>query len=195
MKILYLICLIYFGQSLSVQITQKPACFYVKSYTGNTQLTVNYQISGVDENKTEITIESENGDKLIKKSNTKEGALKQMLREKGTYYICFKSLSKGYKTVSFDFDMEGVDKEYAQSEQFSDMSKELSRTNRNFQTIYRNQNWITDRENAHQMLLEQTQQNVKWCASAKIGILLIIAITQISVVYYFFKGKDFSGSV
>ncbi|CAD8136862.1 unnamed protein product [Paramecium pentaurelia] len=195
MKIMYLICLIYFGHGLSVQITQKPTCFYVKSYTGNTYVTVNYQISGLDENKTEITIESENGDKLVKKQNTKEGALKQLLRDKGTYYICFKSLSKGYKTVSFDFDMEGVDKEYAQSEQFNEMSKELSRTNRNFQTIYRNQNWITDRENAHQILLEQTQQNVKWCASAKIGILIIIAITQISVVYYFFKDKDFSARV
>ncbi|CAK71208.1 unnamed protein product (macronuclear) [Paramecium tetraurelia] len=146
----------------------------------------------MDEDKTEIIIKSENDDQLLQKTNGKEGSLKQTLNEIGTYFICFRSLNRSYKTVSFDFDIDGDDKEYAQSEQFNQMSKELSRTNRNFQSIYRNQNWITDRENSHKIILENTQNSIYLCGIAKIGVLILITVTQAIVVYKFFKGIEFS---
>ncbi|CAD8053951.1 unnamed protein product [Paramecium primaurelia] len=187
---LILICLINIGYSLSIQINHNPTCFYVQSTENNCQLIVNFQVSGMDENKTEIIIKSENNDQLLQKVNGKEGSLKQTLKEIGTYFICFKSLNRSFKTVSFDFDVDGDDKEYAQSEQFNQMSKELSRTNRNFQSIYRNQNWITDRENSHKIILENTQKSIYWCSITKIGVLILITILQTIFVYKFFKGID-----
>ncbi|CAD8049934.1 unnamed protein product [Paramecium sonneborni] len=187
MKIYILIWLLNVGYSLSIQINHHPSCFYVKSAENNQQLIVNFQVSGLDEEKTEIIIKSENGDKLLQKLNGKEGSLKQILNEVGIYYICFRSLNRNSKTLSFDFDIDGIDKEYAQSEQFNQMSKELSRTNRNFQSIYRNQNWITDRENAHKIILEDTQKSIYWCAITKIGVLTLITITQVIFVYKYFK--------
>ncbi|CAD8159678.1 unnamed protein product [Paramecium octaurelia] len=196
MKYLLIIStLIVLGQSLSTQLSQKPSCFLVNSPEENSNLTVNYIVSGLDENQTDIFIRKMDGEILIKVQNSRDGRIRELLKDKDNYYVCFQSRDKSYKMVSFDFDIEGVDKEYAQSEQFDEMSKELQNTQKNFQNIYRNQHWISDRENTHALVLDQTEKSVQWYALIKVGVLIVISSAQIYIVYNYFKDKDFSGQV
>ncbi|CAD8055332.1 unnamed protein product [Paramecium primaurelia] len=193
--LLILSTLIVLGSSLSTQLSQKPTCFLVNSPEENSHLTVNYIVSGLDENQTDVFIKKKDGEILIKVQNTKDGRIRELLKDKDNYYVCFQSRDQSYKMVSFDFDIEGVDKEYAQSEQFELMSKELQKTQKNFQNIYRNQHWISDRENAHAIILDQTEKSVQWCAVIKVGVLIVISLSQIYIVYNYFKDKDLSGQV
>ncbi|CAK71614.1 unnamed protein product (macronuclear) [Paramecium tetraurelia] len=196
MKYLLIIStLIVLGQSLSTQLSQQPSCFLVNSPEENSNLTVNYIVSGLDENQTDVFIRKKDGEILIKIQNSRDGRIRELLKDKDNYYVCFQSRDKSYKMVSFDFDIEGVDKEYAQSEQFDEMSKELQNTQKNFQNIYRNQHWISDRENTHALVLDQTEKSVQWYALIKVGVLIVISSAQIYIVYNYFKDKDFSGQV
>ncbi|CAD8155818.1 unnamed protein product [Paramecium octaurelia] len=193
--LLLITTLIVLGSSLSTQLSQQPTCFIVNSPEENSNLTVNYIVSGLDENQTDVFIKKKDGEVLIKVQNTKDGKIREILKDKGNYYVCFQSRDKSYKMVSFDFDLEGVEKEYAQTEQFEQMSKELQKTQKNFQSIYRNQHWISDRESAHALILDQTEKSVQWCTVIKVGILIVISLSQIYIVYNYFKDKDFNGQV
>lgn len=117
---------------LHVLLEDKPMCFFVKTYEENIYLNVNYMVSGLDEDNNLFYITSEDQSILLLIDGVKEKVLRELLSEKGTYYLCFKSKDKSYKMVSFDFDLEGIDKNYAQSDQFVMLNQAIQKTHRNF---------------------------------------------------------------
>lgn len=62
---------------MSVILEPKPTCFFIKTYEDFTTVTINYMISGLDEDKNEFYIEKENHEKLLIITGSKEKVLRE----------------------------------------------------------------------------------------------------------------------
>ena len=81
--------------------------------------------------------------------NIREDNIKVTVKEAGEYELCFKNLDNYYKTISFDIDIAGVDKNYANKTDMLTAENTLKRAHMKMQKVYRNQHFQFDREHIH----------------------------------------------
>ncbi|CAD8049569.1 unnamed protein product [Paramecium primaurelia] len=155
---------------------------------------ISFVVSGFQEDNIEMKFYSPRKTLLKSSIKQKEGNYKEIMTDDGQYEVCFKSLDKYYKLISFNFDFV-EENDLALAETMDQMAEEMKQAYRSLKTIQNNQHYQNDRENEHQRMLESTEKKLWWCSAGKMGALIVICISQIYMLTGYFKGKSFGPNV
>ncbi|CAD8064714.1 unnamed protein product [Paramecium primaurelia] len=203
MKNLFIIgCLLQLINSVSIGVEGGSVkCFFFDGFDGQI-VKVPYVVTGINEENVfvelfETILENniEYNKTLESQEGKREGQLKHIVKGKKEIYLCFQSNDSYYKIFSFDIDISGVDKNFADKNQLDETEGSLKQVLSKMHKVYRNQHFQIDRENYHEKLMESTENQVKWCALCKIVVLMSVCLIQIYMLTNFFKDKSFGPSV
>eukprot|EP00825_Cyclidium_porcatum_P035185 TRINITY_DN36908_c0_g1_i2.p1 TRINITY_DN36908_c0_g1~~TRINITY_DN36908_c0_g1_i2.p1 ORF type:complete len:218 (+),score=41.08 TRINITY_DN36908_c0_g1_i2:177-830(+) len=190
------------ANSLNVQLENQEFCITSRAFRDES-LCIHYIISGQQEKNVIMNIydgESTNTKPIHTSKLVSE--YKYTLKNNDTidrfqtYKICFISTDSKKKVLTFDVHVKGSRSNMGSGDILatkSNMNQQIdlmSKTFNNIEKIYRNQRYQSIRQQTHQEIMQEIDQKIKWCSLFKVFIIIIICITQISIIKGYFK-KDY----
>ena len=170
-------------ESLSFRFenTLSSRCFKVYSEPGQ-KITLSYLISGVDEKSVQVSFVDPSSKQVF--SNTFESSRKNSFEPKiqGKYTLCFKSLSKSLKEVSFEFYSEKEISDSILQEEFSPIRDKLEQTSKKLISINRNLEFIVQRKKIYNIIIKATSDKILWHSGLKLVMVLVLSFLKLFIL-------------
>ena len=125
----------------------------------------------------------------------KEGKFQAKSIEGGTHNLCFRTVDKVEKTISFEFGLDDDNQDEESllgTENIDPLSNSLRDLGKQLDGVYRNIHFYQRREKVHRDLTEQTCDRVMMSAVIKMVVLALVGFLQIYILRGFFSGAGSS---
>ena len=121
----------------------------------------------------------------------KEGKFQNKSEAGGIHNLCFRTVDKAQKTISFEFALEDEaqnEDALLSNENIDPLSNSLRDLGKQLDGVYRNIHFYQRREKVHRDLTEQTCDRVMFAAVVKMIVLTLVGFLQIYILRGFFSG-------
>lgn len=134
----------------------------------------------------------ENSRSIFKKEDSRDFETTVHLNA-GVGEVCFSRTDRKEKQIVFDFyQPEDPVREIIDRKDLSYVVKSLSGAIHTFKEVSKNEQYHIERDEINRVILEQSENRIKWTGIIKIAFLLTSALIQLWIMKSFFKGSSVS---
>lgn len=189
------VCLLGLVCSVSYELSKNEEFCVFLHLDEPTDYIMSFVLSGQGDKNAEVELKDPKGRVAYKKKlQQREGNHRGHAAELGKYSLCFKSLGKYKRTVTFDFNMvRDAPREFAPGDSFDPLIERLSEVVDRITTVYLNLVYYKSRERIHRDILEETCDLILWGCLLKILLIVALCVIQLFVLTGFFKNQKGTG--
>ncbi|OMJ80317.1 hypothetical protein SteCoe_19473 [Stentor coeruleus] len=178
--------------SMSFQGVHNIRCFKSKAETGQ-EIYISYLISGIKEDSVSVKIKDPD-EKLLFLSNpkTRERRMNFQAFIPGYYSLCFESLDKSVKVVSFDLSTESepINNEVTSEDEYSTLKTHMKQLSIKLEAIDRFFQYYDRRVRVYRSIAIYTNDRLILYSAFKLGVFLVIGTLRVFTLIRLFKNSS-----